>query len=185
MIRLLIFSQKGLLVLFQDCLNVTIMWNLKLILLYYLAHIPSIIFLSHFWWSVPVFSMVYIWKTPAVVSPETPIQLVEILFHLSVSPTSRRILMRSTHSWTHHFLWSWGQGQYQPWGKSPLPTTGIVPRVCVRVFWVMDTMSPPLLISSISDFLMLETQWSIVRNSCSSPTLNIWNPCAVWYMSLH
>ena len=30
----------------------------KLILLYYLAHIASVIFLSHVWWLVPVFSMV-------------------------------------------------------------------------------------------------------------------------------
>ena len=67
-IRFFIFSKKGLLFLFQNCLNVAIIWNLKLILLYYLAHIPSILVLSHFWWSVPVFSMVYRRRTPDVVS---------------------------------------------------------------------------------------------------------------------
>ena len=35
--------------------------TLKCILLYYLAHIASIIVLYHFWWLVHVFSMVYIW----------------------------------------------------------------------------------------------------------------------------
>ena len=123
MIRLFVFSQKGLLFLFQDCLDVAIVWNLKLILFYYLDHIPSILALYHFWWSVPVFSMVYWWRTPVVVSSETPIHLVEILFHLSISPPSRRWLMMSAHSWNQHFLWSWVQGHYQPWGTSPLPTT--------------------------------------------------------------
>ena len=93
-IRFFICSKKGLLILFQDCLNVVIMWNLKLILLYYLAHTPSILILSHFWLSVPVFSMVYIRGTPAVVSSENPINLVTILSHLSVSPPSRRCLTR-------------------------------------------------------------------------------------------
>ena len=122
-IRFLNFRKKGLLLLFQDCLNVAIMWNLKLILLSYLAHIPSILVLSHFWWSVPVLSMVYRWQTPVVVSSETPIHLVAMLFHLSVSPPSRRCLMRSAHSWTQHFLWISVQGQYQPWITSPLPNT--------------------------------------------------------------
>ena len=68
MIRFFIFIKKGLLFLFQDCLNVAIMWNLKLILSYYLAHIPYILILYKFWWSVPVFSVLYIRQTPAVVS---------------------------------------------------------------------------------------------------------------------
>ena len=33
--------------------------GLKLILLYYLAHIASVLVLSNFWWSVPVLSVVY------------------------------------------------------------------------------------------------------------------------------
>ena len=106
-----VLRKKGLLFLFQNCLNVAIMWNLKLILLYYLSHIPSILVLSQFWWSVPVLSMVYRWRTPAVVSSETPIHPVEILLYLSVSPLSRRCLMRSAHYWTQNFLWGWCQVQ--------------------------------------------------------------------------
>ena len=123
MIMLFICSKKVLLLLFQNCLNVVIMLNLKLILLYYLSHIPSIIVLSHFWWSVPVFSMVHRRQTHGVVSSETPIHLVRFFSHLSVSPLSRRCLMRSAHYWTQNFLWSWGQGNYQTWGTSPPPTT--------------------------------------------------------------
>ena len=33
----------------------------ELISLYYLAHIASVIVLSHFWWLVPILSMVYRW----------------------------------------------------------------------------------------------------------------------------
>ena len=33
--------------------------GLKLILFYYLANLASVLILSHFWWSVPVLSMVY------------------------------------------------------------------------------------------------------------------------------
>ena len=104
MIRFLIFSNRGLLFLLKDCLNVVIIWNLKPILLYYLVHILSIIFLSHFWWSVHVFSMVYIQQTVVVVSSEDPTHLVEILFHLSVYPTSRRCLMMLAHYWTHNLF---------------------------------------------------------------------------------
>ena len=126
MIRFFICSKKGLLLLFQDCLNVVIVFNLKLISLYYLAHIPSIIFLSQFLWSVPVFSMVYRWINPALVSPETPIHLVKILFRLSFSQPSIRCLMRSAYYWTRDFLWIWVQGQYQPWVTSPPPTTMVL-----------------------------------------------------------
>ena len=104
-------------------MNVAIMWNLKLILLYYLAHIPSILFLSHFWVSAPIFSMLYRRQNSVMVSSETPINPVAMLFHLSVSPYSRRFLMKSAHSWNQHFLWRWGQGQYQPWGTSTRPNT--------------------------------------------------------------
>ena len=78
MIGSFILRNKGLLFLFQECMNVAIVWNLKPILLYCLAHIPSILDLSHFWWSVPVFYMVYRWRIPVVVSSETPIHLVAI-----------------------------------------------------------------------------------------------------------
>ena len=122
-IRFLIFSKKGLLFLFQGCLNVAIMWNLKPFLLPYSAHIPSILIISNFWCSIPVFSMEYRWWTHVVVSSETPIHLVAIVFHLSVSPPSRKCLMRSAYSWTQNFLWSWGHGYYRPWGKTPPPTT--------------------------------------------------------------
>ena len=119
MIRFLICSKKGILLLFQKFLNFSIVWNLKPILLYYLAHTPSILVLYTFLWSVPISYMVYRRRTPAVVSSETLIHLVAIMFHLSVSPLSIRCSMRSAHSWTQNFLWSWIQGQYQPWGKSP------------------------------------------------------------------
>ena len=49
----------------------------------------------------------------------------------------------------------------------------------------MDTTFPPLLISSISNFSILEDKLSIVRNSCTYPPLSPWNPCEVWYMDLH
>ena len=48
MISFFIFSKKGLLLLFQDCLNVSIIWNLKVILLYDLARIPSILTIYQF-----------------------------------------------------------------------------------------------------------------------------------------
>ena len=35
--------------------------GLKLILLYYLTHITSVLALSHFWWLVPVFYFLYRW----------------------------------------------------------------------------------------------------------------------------
>ena len=33
----------------------------EMFVLYYLAHIASVLVLSLFWWLVPIFSMVYIW----------------------------------------------------------------------------------------------------------------------------
>ena len=71
------------------------------------------------------------------------------------------------------------------WNKSSAYHYSLVPWICVRVYRVVDTMFPPLLISSISDLLMLENSFSIVRNSCTSPPLSPWNPCAVWPMDLH
>ena len=47
--------------------------GLKLILLYYLAHITSVLALSQFWRLVPVFSLLYRWQTHIEVSSETPI----------------------------------------------------------------------------------------------------------------
>ena len=47
----------------------------ELVGLYYLSHIASALVLSHFWWLVPVFSMVYIWRTTIEVSSETPINV--------------------------------------------------------------------------------------------------------------
>ena len=118
-IKFFVWSKNGLMFLYQDCLNITIMQNLKLILLYYLSHIISILVLSRFWWSVPVLSIVYRKWNPFVVSSENPIHLGEILFHLSVPPPSRRCLvMVSKFLWTQNFLWSWGQGKYHTWGTS-------------------------------------------------------------------
>ena len=101
----------------------SLVWHYKLILLYYLSHIPSILVLSHSWWSLYVFSVVYRRRTRFMVSSETTIQLVVIFFCLSVSPLSIRYLIRSAHYWTQHFRWIWGQGQWQPWGTSPPPNT--------------------------------------------------------------
>ena len=78
MIRSFVCIKKCILFLFKDCLNIVIIWYLKLILLYYFAHIPYIIVLSHFLLSVHVFCMVYRRRNPVVVSSETPIHLVEI-----------------------------------------------------------------------------------------------------------
>ena len=65
----------------------------ELVGLYYLAHIAYVIFLYHFWLLVPVFYMVYIWRTTVEVSSETPIYVLTILFQLSVSPPSSCPLM--------------------------------------------------------------------------------------------
>ena len=67
--------------------------------------------------------MVYRRQNLDVVSSETPIHPVEILFHLSVSPPSKSCLTSLVHSRNKHFLWSLGQVQYQHWGISLLPTT--------------------------------------------------------------
>ena len=59
-----------------------------------LAHITYVLDLSQFWWLVPDFSMVYIWRTPVEVSSETPIHVLTILFHLCISPPySWRLMM--------------------------------------------------------------------------------------------
>ena len=57
-----------------------------------LAHIASILVLYLFWWLVPFFFMVYRCLTP-VISSETPIRVLIILFHLAVSPPSSWLLM--------------------------------------------------------------------------------------------
>ena len=155
-----ICSKRGLLILFQDCLNVVIMWNLKLILLYYLAHTPSILILSHFWWSVTVFSMVYIWGNPAVVSSENHIHLVTILSHLSISLPSRRCLMRSAHSLSQNFLCRWGQGQYQPRGRIPPPTT-----LVMSLGYVAECTGSWIQWSPICSYQVYPTSWCWKTNS--------------------
>ena len=122
-IRSFVCIKKCILFLFKDCLNIVIIWYLKLILLYYFAHIPYIIVLSHFLLSVHVFCMVYRRRNPVVVSSETPIHPVELFFHLSISPSPWRCLIRSAHYWTQHFLWIWDKGKCQPWGTRLTPTT--------------------------------------------------------------
>ena len=144
LIRFFICSKKWILFLFQYYLNLAIIWYLKLILLYFLAHIPSTLVIYHFWLSVPVFSMVYRKRNLVVVSSETHIHLVEILFHLSISLPPWRFLIRSSNYWTQHFLWIWDQGQCQPWVTCLTPTTlfsslGSVPD-CTRS-WIQF---PPL-----------------------------------------
>ena len=51
----------------------------EMVLLYDLEHIASVLFLSHFWRLVPVFSIVYIWLTPVKVSSENFIQVLTIV----------------------------------------------------------------------------------------------------------
>ena len=67
--------------------------GLILILLYYLAHVASVLILSHFWCLIHVLSTVYRWLTPVEVSSETPIHRLTIFFHLPVSPPSSWHLM--------------------------------------------------------------------------------------------
>ena len=65
----------------------------KIIFLYYLAHISSVLLLFHFWWRVTVFSMANIWWTPVEVSSEITIQVLAILFHLWIYPPYSCCLM--------------------------------------------------------------------------------------------
>ena len=65
----------------------------ELVFLYYLAHIDYVLLLYHFWWLVPILSMVYRCWTPVEVYSETPIHILTILLHLSVSPPSSWRLM--------------------------------------------------------------------------------------------
>ena len=184
-IRFIVYRKKGLLLLFQDCLNVAIMWKLKIIFLFYLEHIPSIITLSHFLWSVPVFSMLYRRKTTFMVSSETTIHLVAI-FPLICLPTLYKVFDEVITFLNSEFSVVLGLGIVPTLrNKSSTYLYGIVPRIYVRLYHVMDKIYPPLLISSISNFSMLENPLLIVRNYCSYHTLSPWNPYTFWYMALH
>ena len=122
-IRSFVCINKGILFLFQECLNLVIILYLRPILLYYFAHIPYILVLSPLLLSVPVFCMVYRRKNLLLVSSETPIHLVEIFSRLSISLSPWRCLIRSAHYWSQNFVWIWDKGKYQPRGTSLTPTT--------------------------------------------------------------
>ena len=83
----------------------------ELVGLYCLSHIASVLAISQFWWLVLVFYMIYRWQTTIKVSSETPIQILSILFHLSVSPPSSWRLMMVWKSFSLTFSMVLGSGK--------------------------------------------------------------------------